>query len=61
MPGRFDLIFRELTYVGFALNSWGIDPGRIRPGGNLGSPQESDEVGILSGFLEGGEFGLGSG
>ena len=26
-----------------------------------GSPQESDEVGILSGFLEGGEFGLGSG
>jgi hypothetical protein len=28
---------------------------------NSGSPQESDEVGILSGFLEGGEFGLGSG
>jgi len=27
----------------------------------IGSPQESDEVGILSGFLEGGEFGLGSG
>jgi integrase len=27
----------------------------------MGSPQESDEVGILSGFLEGGEFGLGSG
>jgi len=26
-----------------------------------GSPQESDEVGILSGFLEGDEFGLGSG
>ncbi|MGA2646985.1 MAG: hypothetical protein ABSF15_19915, partial [Candidatus Sulfotelmatobacter sp.] len=27
----------------------------------MGSPQESDEVGILSGFFEGGEFGLGSG
>jgi hypothetical protein len=26
-----------------------------------GSPRESDEVGILSGFLEGDEFGLGSG
>ena len=26
----------------------------------VGSPQESDEVGILSGFLEGDEFGLGS-
>src|ERR1700735_5075362 len=27
----------------------------------IGSPQESDEVGILGGFLESEEFGLGSG
>jgi hypothetical protein len=27
---------------------------------NSGSPQESDEVGILGGFLESEEFGLGS-
>ena len=53
--------FLQLSAIPLALKNEKVLKTQLLQFSLIGSPRESDEVGILSGFLEGDEFGLGSG